>query len=58
MKRLTRSGREVEWGVGWWKGSSRWFACGRIYYDGWWYGFRLGPFYMSIAPYAAKGESK
>ena len=54
-KWITRAGREVEIGVGWWKGSHKVFTCGRTYYDGWWYyGFRLGPFYLAIAPYAER----
>lgn len=49
---VTRAGREVEVGVGWWPGSPKLFTCGRTYYDGWWYGFRLGPFFLAVAPFA------
>jgi len=40
-----------DYGFGWWKGSAKLFACDRTYYDGYWYGFRLGPFWVSCGPY-------
>ena len=59
MKRIRSAGaaiasvarhlRHGDWevGIGLWKGSAKVFACGRDWYDGWWYGFRLGPFWAA-----------
>jgi len=39
--------RHGKWeaGIGWWEGSTKVFDCSRSWYDGYWYGFRLGPFW-------------
>lgn len=46
---ILRHLRHGDWdvGAGWWKGSAKAFACSRDWYDGYWYGFRLGPFWAS-----------
>lgn len=40
-----------DYGIGWWEGSAKIFSFGRTYCDGYWYGFRLGPFWASCIPY-------
>lgn len=40
----------VAWGIGWWKGSAKAFAYSRIWCGGYWYGFRLGPFWLAVEP--------
>jgi hypothetical protein len=40
----------VQLGIGWWAGSAKVFACTRQWYDGYWYGFRLGPFWLCVEP--------
>lgn len=37
-------------GLGWWQGSAKVFRWHRSYYDGWWFEFRLGPFFYSRNP--------
>lgn len=38
-------------GIGWWKGSSKALAWSRGYYDGQWFGVRVGPLFYSRGPY-------
>lgn len=40
-----------DFGIGWWEGSAKFFECSCTYYDGNWYGFRLGPFHASCSPW-------
>jgi hypothetical protein len=47
-----------KFGMGWWPGSHRWFACGRDYYDWWWYGFRVGPLWASCSPWSTREGSE
>lgn len=39
--------RHGTYGVGYWEGSARYFSWPhRIWYDGYWYAARIGPFYF------------
>lgn len=53
MLGILRDFRYGRWqfGCGWWKeAEGLWFACSRDWIDGWWYGFRLGPFWACCSP--------
>lgn len=38
-------------GMGWWKGSAKLMSYVNIWYDGWWWGVRVGPFFINRGPY-------
>lgn len=39
------------YGLGWWPGSNLLWSWSEVYYDGYWFGARLGPFFYSRGPY-------
>lgn len=40
-------------GIGWWtrRHWMRWFIWSKLYYDGNWFGVRIGPFFYCRGPY-------
>lgn len=42
-------------GIGWWRVGNKiawkWFQFNELYYDGYWFVMRIGPFYISRGPY-------
>jgi hypothetical protein len=38
-------------GMGWWKGSAKLMSYVNTWYDGWWWGVRVGPFFINRGPY-------
>lgn len=41
---------EYSIGIGWWHGSAKLYTYTNTWYDGWWWGMRIGPFFINRGP--------